>query len=65
MSEGPNQPCQMLVSSAGMTTSAAAFAGRHDQAEQADRDRRQALAEHAFDEAGEHEGERRDGDDEA
>ena len=33
------------------------FAGRHDQAEQADRDGRQALAEHAFDEAGEHEGE--------
>ena len=38
------------------------FAGRHDQAEEADRDGRQALAEHALDEAGEHEGEARDGE---
>ena len=40
------------------------FSRRYDQAEQPDRDRRQALAQHAFDEAGEHEGEPREGDDE-
>ena len=47
-----------------MTTSAAASPGDMIRLSSADRDRRQALAEHAFDEAGEHEGERRDGDDE-
>ena len=36
------------------------FAGRHHQAEEADRDRRQALAEHAFDETGEHESKARE-----
>jgi hypothetical protein len=38
------------------------FAWRHDQAQQTDRDGRQALAEDALDEAGENEGNRRNGD---
>ena len=49
--------------SAGMTISAAASPGDMIRLSSADRDRRQALAQHAFDEAGEHEGEARDGED--
>ena len=52
----------MLVTSAGMTISAAASPGDMIRLENADRDGRQALAEHAFDEAGEHEGNARHGE---